>query len=115
MRAAIAWAAAAFLAVLVIAGWLRPSEPGAATPTPSPAGVAVTCKVAGPDCQALADKLAEVARAANPGRILVSLTILPDGFEACFSDGLCYGAAQAGGGGVAVTPAPLPPEAAPTP
>ncbi len=113
MRDAAISGAVAFVAVLVLAAAFRPPGPPEATRTPISVSPAVKCGVPEPECQKLATEFIARARSANPGKVVASVVVVSvSEFEACFTDGSCYGEAAAGGPAVpqpvAETPAPLP-------
>ena len=110
MRDAVLSGALAFVAVLVMAVAFQPPGPEV-TPTPISVSPVVKCGVPEPDCQKLATEFIARARSANPGKIVASVAVVsPNEFQACFTDGSCFGEAS----GVGVPEAvPNPPAQAP--
>ena len=109
MRDAAISAALAFAAVLVLAAAFQPPAPTEATPTPITVSPAVKCGVPEPDCTKLATEFIARARSTNPGKVVASVVVMSaTSFEACFTDGTCYGEAAGVGPAVPVPPPDVP-------
>jgi len=94
VRSAIVPAIIAFVLVFAVGSNLRGAAAPEPQPTPTPLlGLPpVKCGVPEPDCSVLAGAFLQRVLAQNPGRTIVSITVVSqNSYEACFADGTCFG------------------------
>jgi len=112
VKAAILPAIIAFVVVFAVGSNLRgangptPPEPAASPFMPLPP---LKCGIPEPDCSTLAEAFLQRVFAQNPGKAVRTIAVVDrNSYEACFSDGSCFGESGAVVPGQVVTAPPQP-------
>jgi hypothetical protein len=103
VKAAILPAIIAFVVVFAVGSNLRGADASPPQPTVTPfvALPPVKCAIPEPDCTTLAQAFLQRVVAQNPGKTVSAIAVVDrNSFEACFTDGSCFGESGA------VVPAP---------